>query len=149
MSETWNKKERQKMKMKQRQDKALKMKERKENTKKGKTLDDMIAYVEDDGSLSSTPPDRRKKVEIRAENIEIGVPRQVPLTEAELQRKGRITFFNHDKGFGFIKDQVSQQSVFVHVNNISGGNIKENDKVSFEVEAGQRGPSAVNVKVLN
>ncbi len=148
MSESWNKKERQKNKMKQRQDKAEKMLDRKENAKKGKSLNDMMAYVDENGNLSNTPPDRRRMVEIKAEDIEIGVPKYVPPTQAELTRSGKITFFNHDKGFGFIKDLVSQESVFVHVNNLSG-NVKENDKVSFEVEMGQRGPSAINVKIIN
>jgi len=148
MSESWNKKERQKNKMKQRQDKAEKMQDRKEHAKKGKSLNDMMAYVDENGNLSNTPPDRRRMVEIKAEDIEIGVPKYVPPTQAELTRSGKITFFNHDKGFGFIKDLVSQESVFVHVNNLSG-NVKENDKVSFEVEMGQRGPSAINVKIIN
>ncbi|HSZ85902.1 MAG TPA: cold shock domain-containing protein, partial [Puia sp.] len=91
----------------------------------------------------------RKKVEIRVEDIEIGVPKYTPPTAEELMRNGKITFFNHDKGFGFIKDQLSQESVFVHVNNLSGGAVKENDKVSFEIEMGPRGASAVNVKVLS
>jgi cold shock CspA family protein len=148
MSESWNKKERQKMKIKQRQDKAQKMQERKENVQKGKSLDSMLAYVDENGNLSNTPPDRRKKVEIRVEDIEIGVPKYTPPTAEELMRNGKITFFNHDKGFGFIKDQLSQESVFVHINNLSGGTVKENDKVSFEIEMGPRGASAVNVKVL-
>jgi cold shock CspA family protein len=148
MSESWNKKERQKMKVKQRQDKAQKMQERKENTKKGQGIDSMMAYVDENGNLSNTPPDRRKKVEIRVEDIEIGVPKYTPPTAEELMRNGKITFFNHDKGFGFIKDQLSQESVFVHINNLSGGTVKENDKVSFEIEMGPRGASAVNVKVL-
>ena len=149
MSESWNKKERQKKKQKERMDKAEKMLERKENVKKGKSLNDMMAYVDENGNLSNTPPDRRKKVEINVEDIEIGVPKYVPPTEAELTHTGKITFFNHDKGFGFIKDQVSQESVFVHVNNLAGNSVKENDKVTFEVEMGQRGPTAVNVKLLN
>jgi cold shock CspA family protein len=148
MSESWNKKERQKMKVKQRQDKAQKMQERKENAKKGQGIDSMMAYVDENGNLSNTPPDRRKKVEIRVEDIEIGVPKYTPPTAEELMRNGKITFFNHDKGFGFIKDQLSQESVFVHINNLSGGTVKENDKVSFEIEMGPRGASAVNVKVL-
>jgi len=52
-----------------------------------------------------------------------------------------------EKGFGFIKDQVTQESVFVHANNLSGP-VKENDKVSFEVENGPRGLMAVNVKKI-
>jgi cold shock CspA family protein len=59
-----------------------------------------------------------------------------------------VTFFNNEKGFGFIKDMQSQQSLFVHANNLTSP-IKENDKVSFEIEMGQRGPMAVNVKIIN
>lgn len=148
MGESWNKKEREKKKQKARMDKADKMKERKENAKKGKSLDEMMAYIDENGNISSTPPDPRKKVEIKLEDIQIGVPENIPLTAEELTRKGKITFFNHEKGFGFIKDQQTQQSIFVHVNNLSG-EVKENDKVSFEIEIGQRGPFAVNVKILN
>jgi cold shock CspA family protein len=107
----------------------------------------MMAYVDENGNISDTPPDPRKKIEIKLEDIEIGVPEFVPPTQEELTRNGKITFFNHDKGFGFIRDLVSQQSVFVHANNVAD-NLQENDKVSFEVEMGQRGPFAVNVKKL-
>jgi cold shock CspA family protein len=145
MAETWNKKEREKKKQKNKQDKLEKKQERKENAKDGKSFDDMIAYLDENGNLSSTPPDPRKKVDIKLEDIEIGVPKHVPLTEAELIRKGRITFFNDAKGFGFIKDMESQESVFVHINDLSGP-VKENDKVTFEIQMGHRGPNAVNVK---
>jgi cold shock CspA family protein len=147
MSESWNKKEREKKKQKERRDKAEKMQERKENPKKN-NFDDMIAYLDENGNLSSTPPDPRKRVEIKLEDIQIGVPEYVPPTQEELTRSGKVTFFNNEKGFGFIKDMQSQQSLFVHANNLSAP-IKENDKVSFEVEMGQRGPMAVNVKIIN
>lgn len=148
MSESWNKKEREKKKQKAKMDKADKMKERKENAKKGKSLDEMIAYLDEDGNISSTPPDPRKKREIKLEDIQIGVPESIPLTQEELTHQGKITFFNHEKGFGFIKDMQSQQSIFVHANNLPG-EVKENDKVSFEIEMGQRGPYAVNVMMLS
>ncbi|HEU4859185.1 MAG TPA: cold shock domain-containing protein [Chitinophagaceae bacterium] len=146
MSESWNKKEREKKKQKERRDKAEKMQERKENAKKN-NFDDMIAYLDENGNLSSTPPDPRKRVEVKLEDIQIGVPEYVPPTEEELTRKGKVTFFNNEKGFGFIKDMQTQQSLFVHANNLTAP-IKENDKVSFEVEMGQRGPMAVNVKII-
>ena len=63
MSESWNKKEREKKKQKERKDKAEKMQDRKENAKKG-NFDDMIAYLDENGNLSSTPPDPRKRVEV-------------------------------------------------------------------------------------
>ena len=60
-------------------------------------------------------------------------------------RKGKVTFFNDAKGYGFIKDLKSQESIFVHINSLTEA-IKENDKVSFEVEQGPKGLSAVRVK---
>jgi cold shock CspA family protein len=145
MAESWNKKDREQRKQKAKKEKAEKMQERKEKEKKG--YNDMIAYLDENGNLSATPPDPRKKVEIKLEDIQIGVPEYVPPTQAELTRTGKVTFFNNAKGFGFIKDQVSQESIFVHANNLSVP-IKENDKVTFEVEPGQRGPMAVNVKLI-
>jgi cold shock CspA family protein len=147
MGESWNKKEREKKKQKERKNKAEKMQERRENGKKN-SFDDMIAYMDENGNLTSTPPDPRKKKEVKLEDIQIGVPKYVAPTQAELTRTGKVTFFNTAKGFGFIKDLASQQSVFVHANNLSQ-EIQENDKVSFELEMGQRGPMAVNVKIVS
>lgn len=146
MAESWKKKDREQRKQKEKNDKAEKMQQRKDKTKK--SFDDMIAYMDENGNLSSRPPDPRKKVEVKLEDIQIGVPEYVPPTEEELTRTGKVTFFNTAKGFGFIKDLVSQQSVFVHVNNLETS-IKENDKVSFQIEMGHRGPAAVNVKLVN
>jgi len=145
MADSWKKKDRQQKKQKQKNDKAEKMNDRKERPKK--SFDDMIAYLDENGNLSSKPPDPRKKVEVKLEDIQIGVPEYVPPTEEELTRSGKVTFFNNAKGFGFIKDMVSQQSVFVHVNNLESP-IQENDKVSFQIEMGQRGPSAVKVRLV-
>jgi cold shock CspA family protein len=146
MAETPKKKDRENKRRKAKMEKADKMKERKENSKKGKSLDDMIAYIDENGNISSTPPDPRKKVEIKLEDIQIGVPEYVPPTEEELTRSGKVTFFDQGKGFGFIKDLVSQESIFVHANNLITP-VKENDKVSFQVDSGQRGLFAVNVKI--
>lgn len=146
MSETWKKKDREQKKQKAKNDKAEKKQQRKENAKK-KSFEDMIAYTDENGNLSSKPPDPRKRIEIKLEDIQIGVPEYVPPTEEELTRTGKVTFFNNAKGFGFIKDLVSQQSVFVHANNLESA-IQENDKVSFQIENGQRGPSAVKVRLI-
>ncbi|HET9747560.1 MAG TPA: cold shock domain-containing protein [Chitinophagaceae bacterium] len=145
MAESWKKKDREQKKQKARNEKAERMQQRKENSKK--SFDDMIAYLDENGNLSATPPDPRKRVEIKLEDIQVGVPEYVPPTEEELTRTGKVTFFNNAKGFGFIKDLVSQQSVFVHANNLDFP-IKENDKVSFQIEMGQRGAAAVKVKLI-
>jgi cold shock CspA family protein len=143
--ETFGKKEKEKKKLKQRQDKQEKMEERKANAKKGKSLDEMMAYIDENGNISSTPPDPRKKKVFKQEDMQIGVPKQEEGDPADIIRTGVITFFNNDKGFGFIKDLQTQESVFVHINQLDGP-VKENEKVSFEVEMGPKGPNAVNVK---
>lgn len=146
MADTWNKKDREQRKQKAKKDKAEKMQQRKEGEKK--SFDDMIAYLDENGNLTSKPPDPRKKMEVKLEDIQIGVPEYVPPTEEELRRTGKVTFFNTAKGFGFIKDLASQQSVFVHANNLETS-IQENDKVSFQIEMGQRGPAAIKVKLIS
>ena len=146
MAETWNKKEREKKKQQNKKEKAERKQERKENSKPGKSLDDMLAYVDENGHFSSTPPDPRKKVKINVEDIEIGVRKQADIDPADLIRKGIVTFFNESKGYGFIKDKETQESVFVHVNSLLEP-VKEHSKVTFEVEMGPKGANAVNVKL--
>lgn len=145
MADSWKKKDREQRKQKAKNNKAEKMQHRKENDKK--SFDDMIAYMDENGNLSSKPPDPSKRKEIKLEDIQIGVPEYVPPTEEELTRTGKVTFFNNEKGFGFIKDMQTQESVFVHVNNLDSP-IQENDRVTFQTEMGQRGPSAIKVKVI-
>lgn len=143
--DTFNKKEVQNKKEKKRKEKEKKRLARKEMEKKG-SLDDMIAYVDENGMITDTPPDPTKKKEIKVEDIEIGVPKRDSTQQLDPIRKGTVTFYNDSKGYGFIKDSETKESVFVHVNNVLD-EIKEGNAVIFEVEMGQKGPTAVNVKV--
>ena len=59
---------------------------------------------------------------------------------------GKIKFFNESKGFGFIKEDGSDQEFFVHVSGLKEP-VKQNDEVEFEVSEGKKGLMAVNVKV--
>jgi CspA family cold shock protein len=60
---------------------------------------------------------------------------------------GTIKFFNDEKGFGFIKPDNGAQDVFVHVSGLVVNEVKEGDRVSYEVEQGRKGPNAVNVNL--
>lgn len=144
MADSWNKKEREKKKQQEKKEKEARKKERKENAANSNTAESMMAWVDENGNIVDSPPDPSKRKEIKLEDIEIGVPEQTA-TE-ELPRTGRIIFFNQEKGFGFIKDLVTQESIFVHINNLPGP-VKESDKVIFEIGHGPKGPVAVNVKM--
>ena len=119
---------------------------RERQASKGQSLDDMIAYVDENGNITSTPPDPTKKKEVALESIRIGVPKQEDREPEDVVRQGSVTFFNTAKGYGFIKDTTNQESIFVHANNLGGLVLTEGDKVSFETEPGMKGPTAVRVK---
>lgn len=143
--QTFNKKEKEKKRLKKRLDKQQKQEERKANSK-GSKLEDMMAYVDENGNLTDTPPDPTKKKKINAKSIEISVPRREKGETISI-RKGRVDFFDDSKGFGFIIELDTQEKYFVHVNGLTE-EIKENDRVSFELEKGLKGLNAVRVKKI-
>ena len=146
--ETFNKKEKEKKRLKRRQDKEQKREERKNEPEKATSFEDMLAYVDEFGNITDTPPDPTKKKQVfKVEDIEIGVSKQEAPDPADLIRKGIVTFFNESKGYGFIRDQVTQESIFVHVNGLED-EVGENDKVTFETEKGLKGPNAIRVKLV-
>jgi cold shock protein len=58
---------------------------------------------------------------------------------------GTIKFYNDSKGFGFIIDDESQSDVFVHATGLAE-KVAQNDKVSFDLKEGKKGPNAINVR---
>lgn len=146
--ETFSKKEKEKKKLKKRQDKEQKKEDRKAISAKGKGIEEMLAYVDDDGNITDTPPDPKKKKIVNQEEIQIGISRQAPPDPADLIRKGTVSFFNTSKGYGFIKDHETQQSIFIHQNDLTSP-IKENDQVNFEVEKGPKGLQAIKVRTVS
>lgn len=145
--ETFNKQETEKRKLQKKKEKEARKEARKANAKEGASWEDMMAYVDENGNISSTPPDPTKKVKINEADIQIGVPRSANVQQPDGSRTGTVTFFNDSKGYGFIKDQNTQESIFVHVNGLVD-KIKENNRVSFKVEMGKKGPNAVEVKLI-
>ena len=145
--ETFGKKENEKKKQKKKLEKEEKKKERQANAASGQSLEEMFAYVDENGNIVDSPPDPKKKREISLSEIQINIPKQEDREQPDVVRQGSITFFNDSKGYGFIRDQQSQESIFVHANGLNGLTVRENDKVTFEVEMGQKGPVAVRVKM--
>lgn len=143
--ETYSKREKEKKKLKKREEKLKRKEERKANSKGG-GLENMIAYVDEYGQLTDTPPDPSKKITVDVDNIVISIPKKEDREEEEpLIREGKVIFFNESKGYGFIKDNNSDEKFFVHINGLEQP-VVENDKVTFTIEQGFKGMNAVNVK---
>lgn len=63
-------------------------------------------------------------------------------------QNGTVKFFDDAKGFGFITPENGGADLFVHVSAIAMGTLNNEDKVSFEIGEGQKGPCATDVKVI-
>ena len=62
--------------------------------------------------------------------------------------KGKVKWFNEAKGYGFIEREDKEKDVFVHSSAARAANLQlsEGDELTFEVENGEKGPSAVNLQ---
>ena len=124
--------------------KPKKGKKKKNLSNKANSFEDMIAYVDENGMITSTPPaENTPKEEIKLEEIVISTPQKKDKEEPVI-RRGRIEFFNESKGFGFIKDLSGVEKYFFHINNVLT-DIAENNIVTFDLERGLKGMNAVNV----
>jgi cold shock CspA family protein len=145
--QTFNKIEKEKARIKKREEK-LKKKEARKAENKDNTKGIQFAYVDAYGNLTDTPPDPADKIKVAAKSIEIGIPkREESDEEIDPVHKGKVSFFDNSKGFGFIIDSESQEKYFCHISGLLD-KIAENDKVSFELERGMKGMNAVKVKLI-
>jgi cold shock CspA family protein len=144
--QTFSKSEKEKKRLKKREEKRKKMEARKLAKEENGSAGIPLAYVDHNGNLTDTPPDPSMKVKVKAKNIELGIPKKENIEE-ELDpvRNGKVSFFNSSKGYGFILDTATNEKYFTHISGIID-EIAENDKVTFELEKGQRGMNAVKVK---
>lgn len=143
MADSFTKKENFKKKLQKKKEKALRREERKETNDKGKDLNDMIMYVDANGQLTSTPPDRSNDEGVNLDNIQLGA---APIEAEEVVKKGIVTFLS-EKGYGFITEEKSKENIFFHENNCTE-QIKKGNKVSFEIEKSPKGLSAIDIKLV-
>ncbi len=145
--QSYNKREKEKKRLKRREEKQKKKEARKAESKEsGGGIP--FAYVDKHGNLTDTPQDPAiEEEEIELESIEISIPKKVE-EEFDPIRKGKVSFFDHSKGFGFIIDTETQEKHFCHVSGLID-EINENDKVSFELEKGLKGMNAVKVTLVS
>jgi cold shock CspA family protein len=147
--QTFNKTEKEKKRLKKKEEKRKKMEARKANPKPSDKNGIDFVYVDHNGNLTDTPPDPTKKIKVEIESIEVSIPKTLEGDKEEFDpiRKGKVSFFDSSKGFGFVIDAENNEKYFTHVSGIID-EIVENDKVSFELEKGQRGMNAVKVTLI-
>ena len=143
MADSFSKKENFKKKVQKKKEKAMRREDRKDSNDKGKTLDDMIMYVDENGQLTSTPPDRSLREEIDVNDIQLGA---APIEPEEKLKIGTITFLS-EKGYGFITEEKHKENIFFHSNNCTEL-VKKGNKVSFEIEKSPKGLAAMDIKVI-
>jgi len=69
-----------------------------------------------------------------------------------MSKTGKMKWFNDSKGFGFATPDDGSKDVFVHFSSIQGSGFKslaEGDKIEFEIQDGDKGPKAVNVRKID
>lgn len=143
MADTFNKKALQQKRAKKKQDKRERREERKEHNDKGKSLDEMIVYLDEFGNLTDVPPDKQKRKKINVEDIQLGA---APIIEQKVFT-GIVSLFFEDKAYGFITEENSRETVFVHANNLTEP-ITEKDLVTYEKEKTPKGYAAINVQKI-
>ena len=138
-----SKRDREKAKQQKREEKQKRKEERQSNGVS--SFEDMIAYVDENGVLHSTPQER-SVVDIEAADIAISIPKKEDVEV--LPPTGVVEFFNPSKGFGFIKDSKSGEKYFFHISS-APNEIAEGNQVTFEIERGPRGMNAVGLSIIS
>lgn len=145
MAISFSKRELEKKKQSKKLEKQKRKEERKANGGNG-SFEDMIAYVDENGLITDTPPDMNNKQEINIEDIAVSTLKQEDIEEPIL--KGRVEYFNEDRGFGFIKDVNSTEKYFFYVTSLQNP-VVEGNMVTFELECGRKGMNAVRIALAS
>lgn len=140
MADSFSKKENNKKKAQKKQEKSLKREERKVNNNKGKSLEDMLVYVDINGNLTDVPPHLQNPEEdlrLRLESKNEGI------IDPDKVYTGIINSLN-EKGFGFITEDKTNESVFFHQSQLNG-EVKKYNKVNYKKESSEKGFRAINI----
>ncbi len=142
MGDSFSKKEYAKKKIQKLKEKAQRREARKSSNNKGKDLESMFAYVDENGHLQNTPPTLRKS-EVNLEDIQLGAAPKI--AESPI-KTGTVETFLIEKGFGFIReDEGHGENIFFHSSDLLNI-LKPNDRVTFEKENSPKGYRAIQIK---
>lgn len=140
MAESYTKKEYTKKKIKKLQDKHSRREDRKGNNNRGKSLDEMIVYVDVNGHFTQVPP----HLQNRDEDLAKAKKMQEMVAGADADFTGIITYLS-EKGFGFITEDKTGENIFFHVGQTIH-TVEKHNKVTYKKELTPKGYQAVEVK---
>ncbi|MEH6305703.1 cold shock domain-containing protein [Olivibacter sp. CPCC 100613] len=141
--ETFRKKENIKKREQKKKDKELRKENRNSQSDKGKSLEDMLAYVDENGNLTTEKPSELKKQKINVEEIQISTPKMV---EEDDVHKGKVAYYNDERGWGFINNEFGERVFFLITE--APASIKVDDVVNFRTRKGPKGLQAYEIQVL-
>lgn len=129
MADSYNKKAVRQKKLEKRKTKQERREERKLNNDKGKSWKEMVVYIDEFGQPTDVSPEKQNRTEIELDDILLGAAPVEIVEEAAIT--GVVKSFFSDKGYGFIQEDNSGDTVFVHINNLTE-TIAENDRVTLK-----------------
>jgi len=134
--QTFRKKEIAKKKLQKRKEKEEKRAQRQESNDKGKSLEEMFAYVDENGNISDTPP--VKKYEFKEEDL---------VRPEEEYAYGKVSFYNEVGQYGFIRDNETRENVYFNFK-ILGFVLHQDQKVKFKSKSSRQGLQVTEVIIL-
>lgn len=134
--QTFRKKEIAKKKLQKRKEKEEKRAQRQESNDKGKSLEEMFAYVDENGNISDTPP--VKKYEFKEEDL---------VRPEEEYAYGKVSFYNEAGQYGFIRDNETRENVYFNFK-ILGFVLHQDQKVKFKSKSSRQGLQVTEVIIL-
>lgn len=141
MADSFSKKENNKKKSKKLQDKQLRREERKDNNNKGKTLDDMIVYVDVNGHFTEVPPHLQNR---EADLAKAKKAQEDATIDPDTDFTGIVTYLS-DKGYGFITEEKTGENIFFHVGQTTQ-TVEKHNKVTYKKEMTPKGYRAIDIR---
>ncbi|HUH26194.1 MAG TPA: cold shock domain-containing protein [Flavobacterium sp.] len=138
MADSFSKKENIKKKAKKHQDKQMRREERKTQNNKGKSFDEMLIYIDENGNFTDIPPHLQER--------NADTPNKKSATKDEHGFFTGIVTYMSEKGYGFITEDETKENVFFHQQQ-QREPIKKNDRVSYTKESSVKGHRAIDIEI--
>jgi len=142
--ESFRKKEQQKKREQKKKEKELRKENRSSNSDKGKSFEDMLAYVDEYGNITTEKPEETKKEDIKLEDIQISIPK---MTEEDERISGKVKYLNEERGYGFLHTSHGERVFFLLAEAPQA--IQLDDNVTFKVVKSPKGLQASEIEKVN